>query len=381
MFVDLSDRSLSEISERIVYLDMRARAWMAEWLEYVAEFDQRGAAHLRGFSSTATWLAFECGMDARTARDHVRVARRLSELPKVAESFALGRLSYSKVRALSRIEEIEDEADLLRVALNCTVSQLEMRVRQMRSATSADLDAANRARTRRFVQHFWDEDGTLRFFGSLPADAGAAFLEALETKAAAVHGEDPCGCENHARPSLRARRADALVSLITGGGAETQVVLHADPAALACTANWDEPRGGEVLFLRDGPAIPSDVARRLTCDAKISLDGLNLGRSTRVVTTRQRRALEALDGRICAMPGCTRTHGLDAHHIIHWALGGKTDLDNLTLLCGYHHRLFHDDGWTLKRGHGRSLVIKDPRGRELRPLPLRTPPIPLAAVA
>src|SRR5687768_16902649 len=76
-FVHLSDRNLSEISERIVYLEMHARLRKAEWLEYVAEFDRRGAAHRRGFATTAEWLAFECDMDRRTARDAVRVARRL----------------------------------------------------------------------------------------------------------------------------------------------------------------------------------------------------------------------------------------------------------------------------------------------------------------
>jgi hypothetical protein len=88
---------------------MSARMRTAHWLAYVAEFDRRGAARARGFSSTAQWLAFECDMEGRTARDHVRVARRLDELPRVEEAFGLGRLSYSQVRALSRIEHVVDD--------------------------------------------------------------------------------------------------------------------------------------------------------------------------------------------------------------------------------------------------------------------------------
>jgi hypothetical protein len=381
--VNLADRTLSEISERIVYLERSARMRMAEWLAYVGEFDARRASHLRGFASTAHWLAFECSMELRTAREHVRVARRLRELPRVAEAFALTQLSYSKVRAISRVDDVEDEQALLSVALNSTASQLEQHVRQLRSAPSADLDVAERNHARRFLQHFFDDDGALRFFGSLPADTGAAFAEAIETTAERIHstsGGSCCHSDAHARASIAARRADAIVELITGGGIQTQIVLHADPAALACTAQGDEPRAGEILYLRDGPAIPSEMARRLSCDAKITIHGLNRGRTTSTVSPAQRRALEARDGRICSMPGCTRTHGLDAHHIVPWALGGKTDLDNLALVCGYHHTFFHEHGWTLRRRRNGALEIKDPRGVQLHELPRPVLTPPLAAV-
>jgi hypothetical protein len=355
VFVPLDHMSLPEISERIVYLEARSRVRMAEWLTLVAEFDSRDGSHRRGFRGTAEWLAFECRMDRRTARDHVRVARRLRELPQIGDAFGEGRLSYSQVRALSRAGENEDESQLLRVALTSTTHQLEQHVRQLRSAASADLDVANRGRAGRHLAHFWDEDGTLRFFGRLSADDGAAFIEAVETQASLIQCEDSPG----------ARRADALVELVTGGGVTAQVVLHADAAALACVAEGDAPRAGEMLFLRGGPAIPSAVARRLSCDAAMSVDGLDLGRTTRVVSPAQRRALEARDGRVCSMPGCDRTHGLHAHHLVHWIHGGKTDLDNLALFCHYHHRLFHDDGWSVRRRRDRTLDIRDPRGREL----------------
>ncbi len=383
MFVKWSEWSLQDIGERIVYLQARARLRMAEWLEFVAEFDRRSGAHRRGFRSTAEWLAFECRLDGRTARDYVRVAKRLQDMPTIAEAFGEGRLSYSQLRALTRASEVEDERALLKVALASTVRQLEQHVRQLRSAASADLDVANRGRAKRFVTHFWDEDGSLRFFGRLAADDGAAFVEAIDARAAVIHGEDgdPCCAEGWPRPPIGARRADALVELVTGGGAQTHVVLHADPAALASSAKADEPREGQVLFLRDGPAIPSEAARRLTCDAMISVHGLNHGRTTRVVSPAQRRALEARDGRVCAMPGCHRTHGLHAHHIKHWSHGGRTDLSNLALFCHYHHRLFHDDGWTLHRRRDGTLVIKDPGAREHYQPPSRASPPPLAVAA
>ena len=362
--------NLSEISERIVYLEARARVRMAEWLELVAEFDRRNAAHRRGFRGTAEWLAFECRLDRRTARDYVRVARRLQDLPRVAEAFGEGRLSYSQVRAVTRAEVVEDESALLRVAETSTAHQLEQHVRQLRSAPSADLDVAERAHARRFVTTFWDQrDGSLKFFGSLPSDAGAALTEALEERAGQIHGEDGLG----------ARRADALVDLVTGAGVEAHVVLHADPAALACLAGPGDPRAGEVLYLRDGPAIPSALARRLTCDCTISVKDLDLGRTARVISPAQRRALEARDGRVCAMPGCDRTHGLRGHHLVHWAHGGQTDLANLALFCPFHHRLLHEEGWSARRAADGSLRILDPRGREVPRLPSRASPLQLVA--
>src|SRR5690242_18527663 len=103
---------------------------MAGWLELVGEFDRRDGYRHTGSRSTAEWLAHACKMSQRTARAHVRVARRLAQLPKVAEAFALGRLSYAQVRAISRTDETESETALLQVALSSTAAQLERHVRQ-----------------------------------------------------------------------------------------------------------------------------------------------------------------------------------------------------------------------------------------------------------
>jgi len=380
-----------ELERQIVAVALGMRSQIAAWLALVAEFDAReGAAHTR-FCGTAEWLAFECQLTARTARDHVRVARRLGEWPLVAAAFAAGRLSYSQVRAITRASPREDEAALLDVALRSTTAQLERHVRALRSAPSADLDVANAGHARRCVEWFFDRDGSLKFYGRLAADAGAAFVEAIETAAAALHPDpaaghpdpdpDPGRAVGHgglARPSRTARRADALAEIALSGSPRTHLVLHADPAALACQAVGSEPRAGAVCALDDGPAIPSELARRLCCDAEVSVAGVNLGRTQRVITPALRRALEARDGRVCAMPGCERRHGLAGHHVIHWAHGGRTDLDNLVLLCAFHHRLFHEDGFSMRR-RGGVLEIHDQRGRRLHATPDRAPPLVAAA--
>lgn len=394
MFVPSGALTTAELEERIVYLAVRMRRRMAEWLALVAEFDHRGCARGTRFRGTAEWLAWECRLTARTAREHVRVARRLAEMPSVRAAFGDGRLSYSQVRALARADSEEDDAALLQVALTSTTGELERHVRALRSAASADLDVANAGHARRTLEWFWDDDGSLKFFGRLGAVEGAAFVEAIETAEQAVHaprpaavepeggpvsgGAEPDHCGVTPRPGRGARRADALAEIALSGCPRTHLVLHADPAALACEARGEEPRAGEICAVRDGPAIPSETARRLTCDADVSLADVDLGRTQRVISPALRRALEARDSRVCAMPGCDRTHGLAGHHVVHWSHGGRTDLDNLVLLCRYHHRLFHEEGFGMLRRDGR-LVIRDPDGIALHALPGRAPPVDVAA--
>jgi hypothetical protein len=108
-----------------------------------------------------------------------------------------------------------------------------------------------------------------------------------------------------------------------------------------------------VWFERDGRAIGS-------------------GRATRTISRRLRRALEHRD-RCCVVPGCGATRGLHAHHLRHWEDGGPTELDNLVLLCPYHHRLNHRGGITLT-GTAQQLVVTDGEGRPLNPGSLARPP-------
>lgn len=336
---------IDELESRIAELSATLSATMARWLTLVGEADARGAAVRWGFRSTAEWLAWHCAITVRAARDHVRVARRLRELPRVGTAFAAQELSYSKVRALARARAGADEEQLLELARNQSATRLEASVRGLRGAPSADVDVARRVHAQRTLEWWWDGDGALCLRGRFGADEGAALVEALETAAEALHA--PPGSEEAptgARPPLGARRADALTEMVLSGAPETHVVLHADLPALACEATGDEPRAGEVCALEDGPAVPSETARRLTCDAVAVTDG---GRRRRVVSPALRLSLERRD-RCCGFPGCVRRHGLHAHHVEHWVHGGATDRDNLVLLCRFHHRLVHEEGFGVR---------------------------------
>ena len=368
--------SAEALERGIADLGARICGRMARWLGLIAEFDRREGARRWGFRGTADWLAWRCGIGSRAAREHVRVARRLQDLPLVEAAFAGGELSYSKVRALTRAGEAEDERSLLDLARTATADRLERTIRGLRSAPSADVEAAKQAHERRSVDWWWNHDGSLQLTGRLAPDDGAAFVEALETAAEALHAAPDTAARSDVvarRPPLAARRADALAELAQSGCPRTNIVLHVDAPALACTAESPAERAGVLCALQDGPAVPSETARRLACDSVVSLattepDGcVDHGRGRRVVSPALRTILERRDGG-CRFPGCTRRHGLHAHHIHHWAHGGPTDRDNLVLVCRFHHRLLHEDGYTVRNRQG-TLRFRRPDGRLLTDLP------------
>jgi hypothetical protein len=396
-----------DLERQIASLGVALSRGMARWLALVGEFDRREAAETAGFRSTSEWLAWACSLSPRAAREHVRVARRLQSLPLVRAAFENGGLSYSQVRALSRAPESEADAALVELASGRTATELDSAVRRLRSAPSSDVETANRSYERRTLDWWWEGDGSLRLHGRLPADDGAVLVEAIETAAEAMHGSrdgsvhvsteeadarrepspeggpppdrdrsadgepSPDG-ETPRRPPRGARRADALAEMARSGCPRTQVVLEVDLEALACTAEDGARRGGSSCALRDGPAVPSETARRLACEADLVLatrpDGeLDLGRRRRVVSPPLRASLERRDGG-CRFPGCRQRHGTDAHHIEHWVHGGTTDRDNLVLLCCFHHRAVHEGGFTVERVDG-DVRFRRPDGRLIPAVP------------
>ncbi len=133
-----------------------------------------------GLRSCAEWLSLRCGLALGPGREHVRVARRLTELPLVRAEFGRGRLSYSKVRAIARVALPDSEAELVGLALHATAAQLERIVRAYRTAACGDLESAKRAFEERSLSWMWDDDGSLVVRGRLPAEEGALFLNALQ---------------------------------------------------------------------------------------------------------------------------------------------------------------------------------------------------------
>jgi hypothetical protein len=368
---EVEARPLPEIEREICELAAHIAAATCRWLGLAAEFDERGGHERFGFASCASWLAWRCSITPRAAREQLRVARSLRELPRIRDSFACGALSYSKVRALTRVAEPEMEGELLELAEDATAAQLERLLRGYRGAIAAD--AAEQTQSRRHLTTRWEADGSLTIRGSLPPDEADLFLKGLERARDELRSTASGGDAVAGRPD----RADGLVALAetaiasgvepSTGGDRNQVVVHVDLGDLVSDDDTT------AATLDRGVALPAETARRLGCDAAIvtmiERDGepLSIGRKTRSIPPALRRALNARD-RCCRFPGCEHDRFVDAHHIEHWARGGETSLDNLVLLCRHHHRLLHEGGFTLAVEDGEP-IFRTPGGQEVPPIP------------
>lgn len=180
------EREIGELAAHIAAATCR-------WLELVAEFDRRNGHEVWGFHSCGAWVAWRCSIDPRSAREHVRVARALRELPAVRERFSRGELSYSKVRAITRIATPQIEAELVEMARLATAAQLERLVRGYRRAVS--LESAVAAYQDRFFSTEWDEDGCLCIRGRLACSQpkGRARHRAEILRAAGIWGANGPG--------------------------------------------------------------------------------------------------------------------------------------------------------------------------------------------
>jgi hypothetical protein len=370
-------RPLQRLGDEIAELSAHIQAATFRLLTLIREFDERSGWNC-GFRSCADWLSWRVGLEKGAAREKVRVARALGELPKISEAMRRGELSYSKVRALTRVATPENEEELLIFAQAGTAGHVEKLVRAWRRVDRyEEIEEAEKRHQHRYARVYTDEDGMVVIRARLEPEVGAVVMRALEAAADMLYKETEEGKEPQEKEiSGEQRRADALGLVAEGalaGGLDNgtrgdryQVVVHVDAEAL------EDPNQPGQSVLEDGIRVSAETSRRLACDAaKVVMthdaDGsvLDVGRKTRTIPPALRRALVHRD-RSCRFPGC----GLkfcDAHHIEHWAEGGKTRLDNLLLLCRYHHRLVHEGGIRVKllpngepqfsRSDGRTIAV------------------------
>jgi hypothetical protein len=149
----------------------RIAAGEARFLDLVGELDAREAWGGVGIKSPAHWLAWQCSLTLSTAREHVRAARAVRELPLIRAAFASAALSFSQVRALTRVATADNEASLLDIARHATAAQLELVTRGMkRASAAAQTEAAHEAYELRSFTYYYDDDGTLVIRGRLPAE-------------------------------------------------------------------------------------------------------------------------------------------------------------------------------------------------------------------
>jgi hypothetical protein len=370
---------LDSLGERIAELSAHIQAATYQLLVMIREFDERGGWG-EGFRSCAHWLNWRAGFRLGAAREKVRVARALGGLPLISASMRKGEISFSKVRALTRVATAATEAEMLDLARAGTAMHVERLVRAWRRVDRlAEMEHEERRQLGRSLSVHTDEDGMVVVRGRLTPEAGAALLRALDAAGEKLYegrraGRDAADDDSTAEQ----RRADALglvaESALAGGldpgtrGDRYQVVVHVDVEALPAGSEQGESA------LEDGQHISAETSRRIACDAaKVVMthgeDGsvLDVGRRTRTVPPALRRALAHRD-RGCRFPGC----GLrlcDAHHVEHWADGGETKLHNLIQLCRRHHRAVHEEGFTVELMAGGEARFRRPGGRVIEEAP------------
>jgi len=493
------------LEDRILALAAQLDAATFRLLDLVAEFDRRRGYELGGHPSTAHWLAARAGFGMNAARERVRTARALEELPLVSAKMASGQLSYAKARALTRIATPGDEAELVELSLDRSAAEVERMVRGWRLGSVRDEKAREELRYQsRTLTIVPDLDGMYRVRGVLTPEQAAMVMRGIDAAADALFREAwpgpayesrvPEGAEidgdaspaeaasraEESRAAAARRRADAFALLaeralwagfggkgsergsvaekagdtevpevesddpatkkpnpnsvaspgheascgcgaahgpgsapvpISGSrAARTHVILHVDLDVLrgepdAGVGSRGETRPGpERSELADGVRVTAETSRRLSCDASVvplflapagegegadhgngcgaAASGrriVDIGHMKRIVSPALRRALDARD-RGCRFPGCGCRFA-EAHHVVHWSVGGESSLENCILLCRHHHRLVHEGGWTMVYNGTGNPIFHDPLGGTHYSGRFRAPVLPPDALA
>ena len=204
-------RSIDDIDRGIVSLCAQINRSTYELLVLVREFDERAGYLQWSLQNTAEWLAWRCDIGLSAAREKVRVAHALKVLPAIATAFATGELSYSKVRAMTRVATRDNEASLLQFALRHTAEYVEQRCRELRFGQSDSVSIAERAHASRSLRIRRDaERNTMTITIDLPIEAGELVDKALD-KARDDAADSPEVVES----SWQAKQADAFVAMVS----------------------------------------------------------------------------------------------------------------------------------------------------------------------
>jgi hypothetical protein len=368
---------LEVLVEELAELTGQRNAIDGRVVAIVAEIDRDGLCGMTGATSVPAWVAWKTGMSPANAETITAVAQRVEEFPRLVAGMAAGRFSLDLVGVIAKRAAAGSDAHYEELAASATVSQLRFAIQ-----LEPRPDPQRRSEPRRSISKTeGQEHATWRI--TLPPVEAATFDAALDSYRDGLIAEwkrehpdhdDTEGADSPGRAPMPTL-VDGFMSLVQAGwdaeaaarphGQRTTVIVHLD-----VEPSIGSQRKGTLLNY----GHCGDERCDATCVAWFQRDGrvIGAGRATRTVSRRLRRALEHRD-HTCVVPGCAATRGLHAHHLRHWEDGGPTDLDNLVLLCPYHHRLHHRGGLTLT-GDAHHLLVTDEQGQRLHPVSLARPP-------
>ena len=360
-------RSDHELLRVLPQLELLRRAVDAAVLEHVGELDARGVTDRLCGARTPQWLATRCGLGVGDARGRVQMARSVrSTFPDALAALRDGDIGVEHCRVLARSANARNQqalADhgplLVRAATELSFEAWQRNVVGLAEQLDADGGHDPRADlSRNELQLTRTFDDVTHVSGKLVGSASVTVTEAIEREADALFRQMQSDLQVHpdleipSRATIRAMALEALcrkAGAVEPGSCQPPVV----EATLVVTATED----GERAVSHRRWTLTEATARGLLGDARwraLRVDAggtpLDLGRSRRFVSASQRAALVLRDGG-CVFPGCTaEANWCDAHHVIPWEAGGLSDLDNLALLCRYHHMVTHRNGWRMGQG-------------------------------
>jgi hypothetical protein len=362
-----------DLDERLDQYSALAHSSMAKVALAAADFDEIEGWGSPGIRSFTHWLSINMGFDPHTGSELLRVGQALKKLPRIAEAFGAGHLSFDKARQITSVATPATEEMLLEIARGASGSQLARICSSLRRYAEAEaIDHDQRQMASRGLWSHIDDDGMMRLIAKLPAEDGAIVMAALESITGSKPPADPADAEvkDPADEPWAARRADALVAMsnhvLAGGAANLvksaasrQVMVHVDVGVLT-----GEETDGRT-FLEGGAPLSREAARRIGCDCQIvpviERDGLpiDVGRARRTISAPLRRAIEVRD-RFCRFPGCgVPAHRAEGHHVVHWADGGATERDNIVLMCLFHHQRLHEGAFQVVTTAGGGFKTSD----------------------
>ena len=335
--MDWKASSTAEIDDAFDHFFGLSSAALATVCELISEVDERQSWMSDGSRSLADWVAARLRTRHETAVRLVGTSRRLVDLPVVSRLFAAGELSLDQVEALSHIATPDSEAGWVDRVLSLSAGELDRLARRRRGI---DAEEAGTVWERRRLVRQWNlDESELKFHGRLPGDQGRVFDQAIDSRV----DEMPLDPETGRFDAVETRAADALTALAADAG-----IGSGPPAQLTVFVESDGR--GE---LDNTSPISNATLQRLACDSIVEpvlRDGdqiIGVGRRSRKIPGWLRRLVVYRDGACCRFPGCGNKRWLQVHHIVSWADGGATDLDNLILICGFHHRFVHEHGWKI----------------------------------
>ncbi len=346
-------------------------ALLGRFIELVGELDRRQGWRDEGAISLEAWIVERCGVSVPTARAWAHVAGRLFDLPQLRAALGGGEISFDKVRAIADVATPETDHELREQATTCSVRQLAELARASYASHGTHGTSGAPDEERRSLRC---NDALRTITVQLPPAPYAEARTGLEARARRMpsDGETPWDqrlCDGF---------LDMLRSSGTKGSSPYFVVAHVPLEALLDVGS-NEPSALSGELERDG-LLSVETLRRIACDATIAIavdddvgHTMYEGRSRRQPTDAQRREVRRRDRR-CRFPGCANATFTNTHHIRPWKPDGRTDIDNLALLCEHHHRRVHSKQWTMSGDANGELTFVGPTGRVMtsRPSPLWT---------